>query len=55
MDDLLKLSLNLKSKMLASDKKSEAAKQRDYKYHRKEFKNLIDSFGYFFYKKEENI
>lgn len=38
--------------MMESDSKSQVAKTRDYKYHVKDFKKLIEDFGKYFYQKE---
>ena len=50
---MLQDALDLKTKMEASDKKKEAAKNRDYKYHRKNFKKLIEDFGSSFFLSEK--
>jgi hypothetical protein len=40
--------------MQESDKKSAEAKNRDYKYHKKQFQTLIEEIGKFFINKEKN-
>lgn len=41
--------------MIESDGKSQIVKTRDYKYHVKDFKKLIEEFGRYFNQKEANI
>jgi len=39
--------------MQDSDKKSPQAKERDYKYHKKNFRKIINKFGSYFFLQEE--
>jgi len=49
VDNLLQRSLDLKTNMQESDKKQAAAKERDYKYHKKNFRKLIEDYGAYFF------
>lgn len=40
--------------MAESDKKSIAEKERDYKYHKINFRKLIEEYGAYFHLKENN-
>ena len=40
---------------MLSDKSKEAAKNRDYKKHRKNFKKLIEDFGAYFFLSERDL
>lgn len=55
MDNLLQRSLDLKTHMQESDKKSVTAKERDYKYHKQNFRKLIEDYGSYFFQKDENV
>lgn len=52
MDKLQRESYNLKTRMQESDQRSQLAKTRDFKYHARDFKKLVEDFGKFFYQKE---
>ncbi|EGR29457.1 hypothetical protein IMG5_155340 [Ichthyophthirius multifiliis] len=52
LNDLLQQCLDLKSNMQESDKKTPLVKERDYKYHKMNFRNIIAQFGAFFFQKE---
>jgi len=45
--------MNLKFKMQASDKRSKAVKERDYKYHQQELVLLLENFGKIFGEKSD--
>jgi len=51
--DLLLSAMNLKFKMQASDKRSKAVKERDYKYHQQELVLLLENFGKIFGEKSD--
>jgi hypothetical protein len=51
--DLLLGAMTLKFKMQASDKRSAAVKERDYKYHQQELVLLLESFGKLFAEKTD--
>lgn len=52
LSQLLQYAFDLKSRMEVSDKKSEEAKERDYRRHRFDFESLITRFGLKFKDKE---
>ncbi|EAR94374.2 hypothetical protein TTHERM_00049190 (macronuclear) [Tetrahymena thermophila SB210] len=54
LDNLFQRSLDLKTNMTESDKKSQAAKERDYKSHKKNFRKLIEDFGSYFFQKDDS-
>lgn len=41
--------------MQESDKKQAAAKERDYKYHKKNFRKLIEDYGAYFFLKDDSL
>lgn len=45
LSQLLQEAFDLKNRMEASDKRSEEAKERDYRHHRFDFESLITKFG----------
>ena len=48
-------SINLKQKMVESDKCSQSVKERDYKYHREQYYRLIARLGIKFTEKSPNL
>lgn len=52
LSQLLQEAYDLKNRMEASDKRSEEAKERDYKHHRFDFQTLITKFGIKFKEKD---
>ena len=54
LDKLQREAYNLKTRMTESDQRSQMAKTRDFKYHIKDFRKIIEDFGRFFYLKESS-
>jgi hypothetical protein len=48
LDDLLQRALDLRTAMQESERASEKVRDRNYKYHRRDFRDLIADFGAIF-------